>query len=676
MIKVSVVIPIYNVRDYIEECLKSVVNQTLKDIEIICVNDGTPDDSMKIVQKYAKKDERIIIVNKENGGVSSTRNEGIKRANGELIYFLDSDDYIENNMLEETYRIMKENELDTLYFDSFCFCDSDDVKETFKKYDAYYERKTVYNGIYDGKMLFKEMLKNGEYRASPVLQIIKRKLLLEKNIRFIEGIIHEDEAFSIEVITNSKRTMHINKKYYNRRVRSDSIMTGSKKTESMHGYFKVLLKLMPYLYQKEYEEILDSLYSYINILLNNIIKLSMQLDDNEMKKFKKKLTKQELIAFRLLIEPSSSKNKKILILEKEKQNNKNNSLKKLFKLRIKNKLRKIRIKARITTNKIKLFITKRPKVSIIMPVYNYKDYLKETLDCLINQTLKEIEIICIDDESTDGSYEILKEYANKDKRIKILKQKHSNAGNARNLGIDNSNGEYLLFLDSDDIFLENLCKYSYNHAIKNNVDIVLFGANRYDMKTNKKSRINFILETEIIPNGVFSPKDINDKIFQISSSAPWSKLFKSSFVKSNNMRFQSCSNSNDVFFTRTSFVTAKRIVMLNKVLVEYRINHGINTQAKKHKEPLAFFNAYKEVKRYLEEHNLYETYKNSFRNVVAKEIIFNYNTTKDEAKNIILDKLKNGGLKELDIHNMKEEDFYDYDVYYDYCNLIDFPHTK
>ena len=92
MKKVSVIIPIYNVEDYIEECLVSVLNQTLKEIEIICVDDGTKDSSMEIVERYAKEDDRIVIIHRENGGLSAARNTGLEAATGEYVYFLDSDD--------------------------------------------------------------------------------------------------------------------------------------------------------------------------------------------------------------------------------------------------------------------------------------------------------------------------------------------------------------------------------------------------------------------------------------------------------------------------------------------------------------------------------------------------------------------------------------------------------
>ena len=127
-IKVSVIIPVYNVEDYIEKCLDSVVNQTLKEIEIIVVNDGAKDNSMKKIEKYFS-DSRIKIINKQNGGLSSARNAGLKIAKGEYISFIDSDDFIEEKMLEDLY---SENEnADIVFSDNFNYnmLDSKVLKE-------------------------------------------------------------------------------------------------------------------------------------------------------------------------------------------------------------------------------------------------------------------------------------------------------------------------------------------------------------------------------------------------------------------------------------------------------------------------------------------------------------------------------------------------------------------
>lgn len=109
-IKVSIIVPVYNVEDYIEECIDSIVNQTLKEIEIIIVNDGTKDNSIKKIEKYLS-DPRVVLINKENGGLSSARNAGLKLAKGEYISFIDSDDFIELTMLEDLYNNSEDSEI-------------------------------------------------------------------------------------------------------------------------------------------------------------------------------------------------------------------------------------------------------------------------------------------------------------------------------------------------------------------------------------------------------------------------------------------------------------------------------------------------------------------------------------------------------------------------------------
>mgnify|MGYP000233519789 FL=1 len=129
-IKVSIIIPVYGVEKYISQCLESVINQSYENIEIIVVNDGTKDNSMKIVEEYLL-DERIKIINKENGGLASARNRGIEEATGEYIYFLDSDDWIEVNTIEVL--VEESNNLDIIYSNFWYFDEKNQKKEKIKK---------------------------------------------------------------------------------------------------------------------------------------------------------------------------------------------------------------------------------------------------------------------------------------------------------------------------------------------------------------------------------------------------------------------------------------------------------------------------------------------------------------------------------------------------------------
>lgn len=212
-IKISVIVPVYNVEEYIEECINSIVNQTLKEIEIIIVNDGTKDNSIKKIEKYFS-DPRIILINKENGGISSARNAGLKIAKGEYVSFIDSDDFIELTMLEELYNNSEKAEI---VFSNITFFNNE-TKE--KNYD---KKKAVFGNINKGSYLFYYVV------ISPGNKIYKRAYLEKVNFNFIEGIIYEDAIFAIETLFLAKKVKYIDKFHYIYRTnRKNSIMTLTK----------------------------------------------------------------------------------------------------------------------------------------------------------------------------------------------------------------------------------------------------------------------------------------------------------------------------------------------------------------------------------------------------------------------------------------------------------------
>ncbi len=303
--------------------------------------------------------------------------------------------------------------------------------------------------------------------------------------------------------------------------------------------------------------------------------------------------------------------------------------------------------------------SKEKKISIIMPVYNCEKYLRECIDSLLNQTMEEIEIICIDDESTDNSYSILKEYSKKDRRIRVYKQKHSNAGNARNLGLSKAKGKYVLFLDSDDFFANNLCETTYKNAILNDIDILLFNAKIYDDKTKEYSDSNALLDkTFIEPEQVYNSYALKEHLFHITAPNPWTKLYKKEFIEDNELEFQSLTNSNDLLFTRLSLTVADRIMAIDEKLVNYRVNTNDSTQDNKHKQPLNFIKAFKALKEELEKRGIYQFFKQTYINSFVTTFVYNYTTNSDKAKEEILTYLKDGGLESLGLSNIDEKSIY------------------
>ena len=165
MAKISVVIPMYNVEDYLRECLNNIIGQTLKDIEIICVDDGSPDNSAQIVTEYIEKhkDKNIKLIRKPNGGLSSARNAALDVAQGEYVYFIDSDDYIDTDCLELLYKRASEDELEILFFNAVSFFESEEIKAKNPQYINLYNRTRQYPGVHIGQHLFMKMRQNGEY---------------------------------------------------------------------------------------------------------------------------------------------------------------------------------------------------------------------------------------------------------------------------------------------------------------------------------------------------------------------------------------------------------------------------------------------------------------------------------------------------------------------------------
>lgn len=217
--RVSVIIPIYNTASYLMECLDSVLNQSLRDIEVICVNDGSTDASLEILESYKLKDNRISIINQENKGSGAARNIAMKQAKGDYIMFIDSDDYIEEDMLIELYGLATQKVLDLIFFKIINF--NKDTYEQSKS--AYLEMKFLENIVKD-EVFNWQVVKNRVFDLSVTApgKFFKRDTI--KNVQFPEDIIFEDNLFFIKSFFRVKRAYFYNKHLYFRRVRSDSVM--------------------------------------------------------------------------------------------------------------------------------------------------------------------------------------------------------------------------------------------------------------------------------------------------------------------------------------------------------------------------------------------------------------------------------------------------------------------
>ncbi|AFR69392.1 glycosyltransferase/CDP-glycerol:poly(glycerophosphate) glycerophosphotransferase [Brachyspira pilosicoli B2904] len=262
MIKVSVIIPVYNVEEYLKECLDSVINQTLKEIEIICIDDCSTDSSYSILEEYAKKDSRIVLIkNKENMGVGYNRNIGIKEAKGEYIGFIDSDDYISEDYYENLYNTAKKYNSDVVntlnvsndkegnIFNYWCHIDN------FVKIKKYYEYES--NNLFNNVDFYSKYL----VTFNPVNKIFLKKFILDKDIYFIEKKINaaEDADFIIRLFLNSPKVSFNNHSKYFYRINSNS------STSMSYKYLKYNLSAIEYM-ENTINYCKDKFPSYLNLV--------------------------------------------------------------------------------------------------------------------------------------------------------------------------------------------------------------------------------------------------------------------------------------------------------------------------------------------------------------------------------------------------------------------------
>lgn len=827
---ISIIIPIYNVELYLKRCLDSVVNQTLENIEIICVNDGSTDNSLNILNEYAQKDSRIKIFNQNNSGVGVARNKGLKKAKGEFVLFVDSDDWIDLNTCEILYNKSKKLNLDLLLYNVESFDNNNNQYFKEDYYKNHFLPETYYNQVFNNEDI-KEYIFT--LNVIPYCKLYKRSLLEKYDIRFPENIYFEDNPFHWECLLASNRISAI-KDYFSLRRRRDKSITADidnkfldvikisslivdvfNKYDYADLYEKELInfkieyiKRWFYLIEKNYKsnywklmkndflkiynnlelhekflnnltinnknfycdtiksqnykdliklnELSNRLYEIEklqknvekkqnelninkeifekekNIFSNKIIeekkKLSeyknlyhsekefiTQLKDNELnyietkqKEFDCFINQQKdfLEKYQIdLIDSVNQKNKELNIHENEYSKKINELLQRIDEYsqtqkqltdeytqtqkqmideytltqkqkadeysriqkqkadqylnleitklndtrkkledeekEINDEIEKKEMMLNLITREyhsisenfmFKLFsrIDKKPYISIIIPVYNTEDYLAECLDSVINQSLFNIEIICINDGSTDNSLNILNKYAEIDKRIKVITQKNQGLGSTRNNGLDIVTGEYVMFLDADDWLSKDACKILYKNVKSNKLDMLLFLIKNYSEKDGyyEDDYYNLSCIPNDFVNKTFNYHDLGKTLFQISISS-CQKIYKTELIK--NIRFPENILFEDNPFYWECIFSAKKIGLIREHLY-LRRRHSTSITAKYNQNYLDVIPISKMVFNVFEKYDAINEFKSELANHTINYISRWYGNMMDEYK--------------------------------------------
>lgn len=265
-----------------------------------------------------------------------------------------------------------------------------------------------------------------------------------------------------------------------------------------------------------------------------------------------------------------------------------------------------------------------PKVSVIIPVHNAEKYLEQCLSSILGQTLKDIEVICVDDNSTDGSTEILERFSKEDSRLRVLQSPSLGAGGARNIGLASAQGEYLSFLDADDFFEPDMLESAVAKAEEDQSDIVVYGSWLYDAARQANRQAKWKLQLEGLPEGrSFAPTEVSDRIFSIFGNEAWNKLFRTSRIQEKGLHFQEISRANDLYFTCAALVQSRSISVIDRAFVHYRVATTTSLQSTKDRDPVSFLTATEALHSYLKSNGLLAQYQESFINHLLDCICWN-----------------------------------------------------
>jgi len=275
---ISVIIPVYNVEQFLRECIDSVLQQNYRLLEVILVNDGSTDQSGRICDDYADCDARVKVIHKANGGLSSARNAGMAVATGEYIYFLDSDDWIIPNALEKLKEKADTEAADFVFFDADSFLDPPGKNSIEQRYHRKHEYKPN-----DGISMLTELCANGEYHSSVPLLFMRNDFLKKHRFSFPEGIIYEDMVFTYMLYSLAEKVSYLPEAFYQRRYRAASIMTSPKKTRNFVSVRTVYSLVRDFTEQHGLFQC-QVAKDYVARCAANALNIYRSLDKNEQKK--------------------------------------------------------------------------------------------------------------------------------------------------------------------------------------------------------------------------------------------------------------------------------------------------------------------------------------------------------------------------------------------------------
>ena len=564
MCDVSVIIPIFNGEKYLKTCLDSVCNQSLSDIEIICVDDGSTDNTLKILKKYQFKDKRLKIISTENHGQGHARNIALSKVNGEYVAFVDVDDWIELDALKLLYSKAKKDNLDMVFFQMMNYIENSDK---FIETDLYNCQCFEENGINENTIFNHNDTKGFLFKipVGPVSKLYKKEFLDINYLKFPEGIFFEDNSFFYNAYFKCNSVGFVNKHLYYRRRHDNSVTQTFDETKfdiiaATNNMIDVFFDNGKYNFYKK---------SLINHTFSMLIEWFKKSPLNLKQEFYH-LIKRDFKGFNELKNDFKDNLKEDYVL--------------IYDLMVNNEyyldflsIYKLNIADYVIFDKSKEFdfgtseyedykfnLSKNYKISVIIPIHNNEKFIHRTLMSIENQTLgmEEIEVLMIDDSSNDNTYQVLKNYSRKHEGFKAIHIKKGTGapGTPRNIGLLESSAPYVIFLDHDDLFEANALEVLYNAIIESNFDFV-YGT-YVSIDTDKPTKIVFPKEK----HGCFRSISENERAIAFPPPSIWTKLFKRDFLINNHILFPTILGEDAIFLSKVLIKTDNTCYLWDSII--------------------------------------------------------------------------------------------------------------
>ena len=516
MPKISVLVPIFNVEKYLRECLDSVVNQTFRDLEIICINDGSTDGSLAIIEEYAQRDPRVVIIDKPNSGYGDSMNRGLERATGEYIAIVESDDWVEPDMFEKLHALAEANGVEVVKSEFYSYYTDpkkqglDGVKSGLIRDD---ETGRVIDPHHNVHIFFQQ--------PSIWTAIYRRDFLLEHDIRFLPtpGASYQDTAFNFKVWASATRIFLTRDAYLHyRRDSEGSSVNDPGKTFCVSDEYAEIERYLRERFDEPSEMLKLMRMCRWNGYDWNIARLNAKLAADFIR-YASAQYRAEHEAGDFNFEYCD--------------------------------VSRVRDISELIHNPEQAIARKeaseRAKVTIVFPVYNVERFVRASLESVLNQTMEEIEVIVVDDGSTDGSAGIVEEYAERDPRVRFVTQANAGLSAARNAGIWRAQGDYLAFLDSDDTFDPDAIERLYRAMTEHDVELVI-GSSRVAFEDGVRSAVEQIADELYVRAKYSGEQKVTPELLRWVDVHVWNKLYVTSVVKNGNLWFPVGLKYEDAYF--------------------------------------------------------------------------------------------------------------------------------